>query len=313
MTLGTMETVCETLNIIELLRSMYFDEFSFRTVDDQALYEQLQTYEEQGTWDQADINQLPETTAFHIRLSLETDSDKDIKLTISCILSLNKREFRIGIPFASNEWLSRESHQSLTRQADCYVQEHALTDDDDRGTQLLEAIEYVQQSAVPLAVAWCTQLEQENAEADDNDTTPLHFVRQWIWFPMIYTREKRGHIVDWAPSYGVTGFLCPGKPGCLCLEGTEKNVVTFINDIKTKSWADIPASHRKMTLRWREEQECVGKEEMDRLRRFPDMKEVMFDIHGNFGNHNSLSMLQDWLNERGCGEAFTHLFEYNEK
>lgn len=88
----------------------------------------------------------------------------------------------------------------------------------------------------------------------------------------------------------------------------EKNVARFINDIKTISWSDIPASHRKMTSKWQERYECTSTEAMQQLRHFTDMKEVTFDLHGAFGNHNDLNMLQQWMHEQGCGAAFNHLF-----
>jgi hypothetical protein len=97
----------------------------------------------------------------------------------------------------------------------------------------------------------------------------------------------------------------------MCLEGPEKQVVQFVNDIKTISWADIPASHRKMTSRWKQSVECNNNAELEQQRLFENMIEVKFDIHGAFANHNDLSMLQAWMQEKGCGEAFDHLFEHD--
>jgi hypothetical protein len=97
----------------------------------------------------------------------------------------------------------------------------------------------------------------------------------------------------------------------MCLEGPEKNVMQFVNDIKTISWADIPASHRKMTSRWKQHVNCSNKVELESHRLFENMTEVKFDIHGQFSNHNDLSKLQSWMQEKGCGEAFDHLFEHD--
>jgi hypothetical protein len=96
----------------------------------------------------------------------------------------------------------------------------------------------------------------------------------------------------------------------MCLEGKEKDVIQFINDIKTVSWADIPASHRKMSSRWKQQETCADMDQLNQHRLFQDMKEVTFDIHGQFANHNNLNMLQSWMAEKGCGDAFEHLFEY---
>lgn len=96
----------------------------------------------------------------------------------------------------------------------------------------------------------------------------------------------------------------------MCLEGSEKKVIQFVNDIKTISWASIPPGHRKMTSRWKQLVDCQNETELNAQRIFQDMAEVKFDIHGRFANHNELSMLQAWMQEKGCGEAFEHLFDY---
>ena len=66
-----------------------------------------------------------------------------------------------------------------------------------------------------------------------------------------------------------------------------------------------------MTSKWQEKTECGSLAELQALRRFSDMKEYTFDIHGQFANHNDLNKLQDWMKENGCAEAFDHLFDYD--
>ena len=66
-----------------------------------------------------------------------------------------------------------------------------------------------------------------------------------------------------------------------------------------------------MTSKWQEKTECESLAELQTLRRFSDMKEYTFDIHGQFSNHNDLNKLQDWMKENGCAEAFDHLFDYD--
>lgn len=89
-------------------------------------------------------------------------------------------------------------------------------------------------------------------------TGPL--VRAWFWFITISTREKRGHMTQWGPQYGLSGFLLAGKPGILCLEGRTDAIdacacsfskscfksshfiplsFRFWKEIKTSSWAEV--------------------------------------------------------------------------
>ncbi|KAI9007511.1 hypothetical protein CLU79DRAFT_778309 [Phycomyces nitens] len=216
---------------------------------------------------------------------------------------------QLTIPSLPNPWLNRDTQERLSREAQDAIQQHTDPDLIDRASCLIEVLQHTRDSAEFLALEHAQQVKESEVQTDQG---PVVFVREWIWFPMIYTREKRGHIIKWAPKYGLTGFLCPGKPGALCLEGIAQNVTVFINDIKTLSWADIPASHRKMTSRWQQRVTCESKQELEKQRLFNDMTEVTFELHGAFGNHNNLNMLSDWMKSKGCGDAFYHLFEYED-
>lgn len=127
-------------------------------------------------------------------------------------------------------------------------------------------------------------------------------VRVWFWFPSISTRSKRDDIVNYAPSYNLTGFLLSGKPGVLCLEGASERVDAYMKFIKTESWGDIPAHHKKVTERLREVID-VGKGEN---RVFGDMQEItdtLGERRGERANRNDMKLLEAWLVERGLGDA----------
>ncbi|KAI8141999.1 hypothetical protein BJV82DRAFT_616721 [Fennellomyces sp. T-0311] len=299
-----MDSLADVVNVVELLQSMYYgeDEFSFKSDHDEAIYRELQQLYEQGS--EKIGKNVGDSISFEIKLFL---NDQQLFLSLLCQVSIRQpEEFDIAIASANTPWLSRQAHSSLTELIQAYE-----PDADDRASRILEKIQYIQGEAEPVAVQALEEQEANARKANAKNDGPCTFVREWIWFPMIYTREKRGHIIDWAPKYGITGFLCPGKPGCMCLEGTAKDVSRFINDIKTVSWSDIPASHRKMSSKWQEKSDCDSKAALQALRRFPDMTERTFDIHGAFANHNDLNKLQEWMKENGCGEAFDHLFDYD--
>lgn len=311
--MSTTELLAEAVTTIDLLQSIYFDkEFEFQRKEDQELYTQLHACWESDTW--ASFENLPSNLEFTIKAPIEipeTDDNEDeeqvIYLTFKGSISLkNKTDYHLVLPSASNLWLSREDHETLVNT----LNNITIDDAEDRSTWIIEKMQQLQSITEPYAIAYAEKVKQGlKREQTLAEGGPVTFLRDWIWFPMIYTREKRGHIIDWAPKYNITGFLCPGKPGCMCLEGPEKSVIQFVNDIKTISWADIPASHRKMSSRWKQKLECNNNIELNEARLFQDMTEVKFDIHGPFANHNSLSGLQAWMQEKGCGDAFDHLFE----
>lgn len=129
--------------------------------------------------------------------------------------------------------------------------------------------------------------------------------RIWFYFPSISTRGKRDDIVNYAPTYGLTGFLLAGKPGMLCLEGDSQAIDNYMKFIKTESWKDIPSQHKKVSERHREVGPSVG-------RAFPDMQEITDEFtdtrRGARGNRNDMSVLKGWLTRHGVGDMFEKVF-----
>lgn len=138
-------------------------------------------------------------------------------------------------------------------------------------------------------------------------------VRVWFYFPSISTRSKRDDLVRNAPAYGLTGFLLAGKPGLLCLEGGSRAVDEYMRFIKTESWGDIPAHHKKVSERYREESTAGGGGDGGEgtvVRRvFADMTEITDTVggerRGERANRGDMKAIEAWLTERGLGEAFT--------
>ncbi|OAQ96099.1 hypothetical protein LLEC1_03025 [Akanthomyces lecanii] len=137
---------------------------------------------------------------------------------------------------------------------------------------------------------------QDAAVASQLRTEAL--TRVWFYFPSISTRAKRDDLVNHAPSYGLTGFLLAGKPGILCLEGGSQAVDDYMRFIKTESWGDIPAHHKKVSERYRQ----PGIQ----ARAFADMQEITGELErrGERANRNDMRALEAWLAERGLQEAF---------
>lgn len=147
--------------------------------------------------------------------------------------------------------------------------------------------------------------EQENEDQKKTMTTtkvgPL--VRVWFYFPSISTRSKRDDLINHAPSYNLTGFLLAGKPGFLCLEGTSGSIDDYMKFIKTESWGDIPAHHKKVSERYRESGKGLE-------RAFGDMSEVTDDVgerRGERANRTDMKALEVWLGERGFGDVMRKL------
>ncbi|CAD0086841.1 unnamed protein product [Aureobasidium vineae] len=129
-------------------------------------------------------------------------------------------------------------------------------------------------------------------------TGPL--VRVWFYFPSLSTREKRQHMVDWAPSYSLTGFVLAGKPGLLCLEGSASNIDAYMNEIKTVSWGDIPSHQKKVSERYRE----TGSEVTRAFETMIEITDLVGERHGARQNRGDMAAIEAWLKDKGLGDMF---------
>ncbi|KAF4338938.1 RWD domain protein [Fusarium beomiforme] len=229
---------------------------------------------------------LEKATSLQLRLDIEdgNSSAKDLQLTLIVPLTSQKGEELPEPPpiktrIQQPDWMSKGDVAKLNTE---------IPEED-----ILSVIEHIKEAASE----YLSSLKQAEVSNTTNKDTSI--VRVWFYFPSISTRAKRDDLVNYAPTYGLTGFLLAGKPGVLCLEGGSVAVDDFMKFIKTESWGDIPAHHKKVSERYREEG-------VDLKRAFPDMQEItdMIEKRGARGNRGDMKALEAWLVECGLGEAF---------
>ncbi|RMZ07302.1 hypothetical protein D0862_04303 [Hortaea werneckii] len=165
---------------------------------------------------------------------------------------------------------------------------------------ILTVIEHVKEAALEHAV----QATHAPSEAQSLFDPQAPIVRAWFYFPSISTRAKRDDLINFAPTYGLTGFLMAGKPGILCLEGGSTAIDDFMKFIKTDSWGDIPSQHKKVSERYRQT-------DTDLVRAFDGMEEITETVgerRGERANRSDMKALETWLVERGLGDAFSNVF-----
>ena len=163
------------------------------------------------------------------------------------------------------------------------------------GEDLLGVIEHIKDAAVQHLIESDKKLDGTPVEATESG--PL--VRVWFYFPSISTRSKRDDFIKYAPSYKLTGFLYAGKPGLLCVEGESQSIDDYMKFIKTESWGDIPAHHKKVSERYREN--CGEKVFKD----MTEITDVVGERRGQRANRGDMKAVEEWLLERGLGDAFT--------
>ncbi|RNJ56294.1 hypothetical protein D7B24_007349 [Verticillium nonalfalfae] len=196
---------------------------------------------------------------------------------------------RIRVRIQQPDWLSKAETAHLNAQ-------HSEVEED-----LFSTVEAIQEAAAQkLKESREARVDttSDAAAAAANGGGPL--VRVWFYFPSISTRSKRDDFIINAPHYNLTGFLYAGKPGLLCVEGPSQYIDDYMKFIKTESWGDIPAHHKKVSERHREKGLTT--------RVFADMQEITDTVgqrRGQRANRGDMKAIEEWLVERGLGDAFT--------
>jgi hypothetical protein len=188
-------------------------------------------------WCESDGEATPKFSETVINLQLRVDvededaSTRTLQLTLTVPLKCQKQEELTEPPpiktrIQQPDWMSKGDLAKLNTE---------IPEED-----ILSVIEHIKDAASQHLLN-LKQVEIANAPIEDTS-----LVRVWFYFPSISTRAKRDDFVNYAPTYGLTGFLLAGKPGILCLEGGSVAIDDFMKFIKTESWGDIPAHHKKV-------------------------------------------------------------------
>lgn len=209
----TEESLENIVNTIELLQSLYFDnEFEFRSIEDDNLYQQILQHSQENELSTLIPTVQATSLSFRIHLPLNKDNETDTDILILNIdgrLSLSQQHIcSWNISSSENNWLDRELHESLINTWSNYWQEQLDQDPDlDLSTQIMLILQHASTLALPIIEQYQQrqkeillkqeQLQQQKISKLNNG--PIVFLREWLWLPMIYTKEKRNHIVDWAP------------------------------------------------------------------------------------------------------------------
>lgn len=123
------------------------------------------------------------------------------------------------------------------------------------------------------------------------------YFRYWIYSHHIYNKIKRRTIIDSAKKLGLTGFSCPGKPGIICIEGLEKDVDAFWQEIRSMSWKKIMLKHL----------ECLSLDDTKQGRKFATFEEKGFQSPGCHETHMDAGALLKFLQENDLQHIF-HIY-----
>ena len=67
----------------------------------------------------------------------------------------------------------------------------------------------------------------------------IEFSRMFVYSHHIFSPEKRREVTGNARDLNLTGFLMPGKPGVICVEGSNSGVLEFWSRLKLIQWQKL--------------------------------------------------------------------------
>ncbi|RAL07372.1 DUF1115 domain protein [Aspergillus homomorphus CBS 101889] len=282
------------LSTIDLLAAMYAapEELEIPATTAECL-------EKLRTWCQEDPSReppsgIPSSVSLCVSLPL---ADTDKRLPVHLSIPLHQPSSSTAEASAPDQTLPPPSYSLRPDwMSKAEVAKLAATMPANADADVFETLIHLQDAALHFLEA--QQLQQEEQQSNAEITDPL--VRVWFYFPSLSTREKRDDMVNHAPDFGLTGFVLAGKPGVLCLEGGSAQIDAYMKFIKTHSWGDIPSHQKKVSERFRETGSQVR-------RVFAGMEEITDSLGergGQRANRGDMQALEQWLRERGLGEAF---------
>ena len=177
----------EQLDILSLLQAMY------------PLPEELVLHPDTASFVDDPTSKPPSALEMTLRVSLDSYPEKILELFISLTMDGDL----VKIVPRQPAWLNRLAHGTLSLSIPEY-DPHISP-----GEYILDSLEALKLTATNLV------LEQASLEAPEVEEEvvikEIKLERVWFWFPMLSTREKRKDMVEYAPRYGLTGFVLAGE------------------------------------------------------------------------------------------------------
>ncbi|XP_067421732.1 RWD domain-containing protein 2B [Emydura macquarii macquarii] len=276
------------LSELDLLSSMFPDEDEF-IVTDQLAVAELKDYVDNKT------SEIPSSKVqFTLNVKLEIADATMVEFSLCCALPLTYPAVLPEITVRSPS-LSRAQQIQLNTDLKTYLKRNCNGE-----VCALNAREWVKDHAAAYIneeLSSSSVMTSRTMKSED-----VIFTRLWIYSHHIYNKHKRKNIVDWAKELSLSGFSMPGKPGVVCVEGSQSACEEFWSRLRKLTW-------RRILIRHREDISLDGsRAEMQKQRKFSSFEEKVFDAHGTRGNHMDLGQLYHFLDENGCADIFQMYF-----
>ncbi|KAL1509269.1 hypothetical protein ABEB36_004032 [Hypothenemus hampei] len=146
---------------------------------------------------------------------------------------------------------------------------------------------------------YCTLEKLENSNESYQEQDDKVLARYWIYSHHIYSKTKRKALTELAHQLNINGFVLPGKPGIICVEGNACDVNEWWQTVKSMNWKRIFC---KVTESNKEETKSTN------FLKFHGFVEKVFENHGPKYNHMNMGEFFKYLDEHQLAYIFKDLF-----
>lgn len=281
---------------LEMLESMYPADLTIADAEAVHLFktfvEDLEDSAEQS------CSRLPSNLAFSLRVDCGEDEEESIDLSV--ILPSIYPYVKPTLMLRTS--LGKQQEKLFKSSIDFFLSSHA-----DGELYIANVIDYIQENYG----SFQTMKECLNDDSEAN-TKSEPFTRLWIYSHHIYSMQKRKLILEWSRDLGLTGFSLPGKPGIVCVEGTEGNADEFWHRLRRLNWKRLAMKERERhTTKDPSADGADGDDDEEtEPRKFDDFQEISFEVKQGHGRnyHMDMGKFLDFLKEHECEHIFKMYF-----
>lgn len=260
-----MSAISIQISELEMLQSM-FGPGELRL--DPALLDELKS-----TTDTDSIQPMSPFVSFTINLDVE------IKMEVSVTLPSDYPAVEPEI-FVRSESLDKHQQALINKELHDFVT-HLERDE----MCIYSAVSWLQENAHRFQ-----QIRVDDRPIDGKEEVD-RLVRLWIYSHHIYSKNKRRNILGFASQHCCTGFILPGRPGIICIEGVKEDCDEVWRKIRSMNW-------KKIMLK--KEEDCLE-------RSFSSFEEQSFNKCKD-DRHMDMGEFFKFLEFHKCGYIFKEYF-----
>jgi len=274
----------EQLAELELLQSMFPGDGELDLDDD--LVQSVQSWLVDLD---SDLHLLPSLLEFRLKLALDTEDALEMVVTLPAEYpSLTKPEV-----YVRDNRLDRKSQAEINNKLGEFIAGDEVIDGE---PCLITLISWLQEHGGNFFTEVNNKPIVEKAKVSIQK-----FFRYWVYSHHIYSKVKRRDLQGLASEFNLTGFVMPGKPGVICVEGNSADVNDWWAIVRNWQW-------KMIKLKVQEDQDATTVTDIEEQRVFTGFQEIGVLKECQRGNHMDMGEFQKYLQEHDIHWVFKELF-----